>query len=44
MGICMSDFEMFKEELPNKEEFYRQKLVEKLVTKNKFIMFGKNLK
>ena len=42
----MSNFENFKEELPNKEKFYSSLTGKKLVTKkiNMFLMFGKNCK
>ena len=42
----MSDFEKFKEQLPNKEKFYSSLIGKKLVTEeiNMFLMFGTNLK
>ena len=42
----MSDFEKFKEKLPNKKSFIVLSLTEKLITKNTnmFLMFGINLK
>ena len=42
----MSDFEKFKEQLPNKEKFYSSLTGKKLVTKNMnlFLRFGTNLK
>ena len=49
-GFCsyeyMEDFEKFKEQLPNKDEFHSSLTGEKVVTKmmNVFLKFGINLK